>query len=283
MKRINLDLISFKTSDGLELNGGLKETNSKNVLTIHIHGMTGNFYGGILTQTILEKLSKKYSILTINTRGHGLVNKIYGKKKILGGTAQEKFVDCIYDIDGAIKFGKKLGYKKFILSGHSTGCQKITYYQSKKQNNAVIALILLSPASDYELSLINKNYNKYFKLAKKMLKEGKENDILKIPKNTYTVKRWLSFSDPKNIEAQVFNYTGKLHHFSKIKVPILATFAEFDVFGKNFNASKSLEILRNKTRSELLITQVIKGTDHMYKKKEIELANKINKFLEMFK
>lgn len=283
MKNIFGEIITFNTKDGLELNGFLKKSSKKNKnLIIHLHGMGGNFYEGKLTQTILKNISKKYDILTINTRGHGLVNKIYGKKKILGGTANEKFVDCVYDIEGAINFAKKNGYKKFIISGHSTGCQKASYFQSKKQNKDVLGVILLSPSSDYELATKQKNYLKYFKLAQKMIKEGKGNYVLQIPKNNYTTRRWLSFSNPKNTEAQLFNYNGKLYHFSKIKVPILVSFGEFDYFGKGFNANKSLEVLRKKTNSKILMTQIIDNTDHCYKNKEKELIKKINTFLELF-
>lgn len=283
MKNIFGEIITFNTSDGFELNGFLKKSNKKNKkLIIHLHGMGGNFYGGKLTQTILRDLSKKFDVLTVNTRGHGLVNKIRGKNKIMGGTAREKFVDSLHDIDGAIKYGKKLGYKKFILSGHSTGCQKITYFQSKKQNKKVCGIILLSPADDFGLSLLKKDYKKNYTLAKKMIQTGKGNETLKIPKNDYTARRWLSFSDLKNIEAQLFNYKGKLYHFSKIKIPIFASFAEFDVFGKGFDAKKSLELLRMKTNSELLMTQIINNTDHNYKNKENELIKKINTFLELF-
>jgi len=281
---INGFLVTFNSTDGLTLNGFLKKSNKNNKkLLIHVHGMGGNFYGGKLTQTILKELENtKYDVLSINTRGQGIINRIYGKnKKKLIGTGLEKLEECIFDIEGAIKFAKKLGYKKFVLSGHSTGCQKITYYQSKKQNNLVESIVLLSPADDHSVTKTRKNFNINLKKAQKLLKNKKGNEKFDIPKNNYSVKRWLSFADKKNIEAQLFNYDGKLYYFSKIKQPILAIFGENDIFA-NHNAKQSLEILRNKTKSELLITKEVKGADHSYKGKEKQLTNEVKRFLELF-
>ena len=44
------------------------------------------------------------------------------------GMAYEKIKECIEDIDGAISFLKKHGYRKFYLAGASTGANKICVY-----------------------------------------------------------------------------------------------------------------------------------------------------------
>lgn len=277
-----LELITFETTDGYELDGALVYSDNS-TLIIHIHGMSGNFYGGKINKLFLNEISKDFDVLAINTRGHGLTEKIRGKKKkVLGGTSNEIFTDTIYDIEGAIKFAKKLGYKNIILSGHSTGCQKITYYQAKKQNKIIKAFLLLSPCDDYGLTKKQKHYKKYFNLAKKMMKSKKANEVLKIPNNTFTAKRWLSIADPKNEEAKVFNYESNLNYFSKIKEPIFVSFGSKDYFGKSLNAKKTLNILKNKTSSSIFETVIIPNADHMYKGKEKELKERIEEFLKLF-
>jgi alpha-beta hydrolase superfamily lysophospholipase len=278
-----LDLITFNTKDGFELNGALNFSEAKNII-IHVHGMTGNFYGGTLTQSILEDINiKGFDVLTINTRGHGVVNRIHGKKKKkVIGTANENFTDSIYDIDGAIKFAKKLGYKNIILSGHSTGCQKVTYYQAKKKNKDVKGIILLSPCDDYALAKKSKNYKKYLRKAKKMISDRKGNDVLAIPNNLFTAKRWLSAHDNTKTEAKVFDYSSNLYYFKKIKCPVFVSFGSKDYFGKGQNAKKLNKILSNNTKADFIETIIINGADHSYKGHIKEIIKKLEEFLKLF-
>ena len=287
MEQLTVDLIYFKSIDGLELIGALRKSKKGNKkLIIHIHGMSGDFCRGNLTKVLSEGMKNtKYDFFSINTRGAGIVNKFYGKnKKKLIGTAHETVGECIFDIGGAIRAGKQMGYTKFVLSGHSTGCQKVAYYQGKKQNKLVESVILLSPCDDYNVTKNEraaKDYNKYLKLAKKMIKEKRGDEIFTIANTLYSVKRWLSFADPKNIEAQLFNYNGKMNFFSKIKQPIFVSFGSKDYFDEH-NAKESLKILRNKTNSELCVTTIVNGAEHSYKGKEKELIIRIKDFLKIF-
>ena len=282
---INIELVTFKSTDGFELNGALKKGKHKNnKLIIHLHGMTGNFYGGEMTQELINGFTNtNFDILSINNRGHEITSRIYSKKnKMLAGTAFEIFEDCIKDIDGAIKIGKKLGYKKFILSGHSTGCQKVTYYQSKKINNGVIALILLAPADDYTSTKIGlgKRFDKSVEIAKKLVAKGEGDKLLPIWISRYSAKRYLSYTDSKNTESQLFNYNGRLKHFSNIQVPILAVFGENDKYLTG-PAKETFLKLKKVTKSILLETIIIKNTDHPFRQKEKELVNTIKQFLKL--
>ncbi|MDD3083505.1 MAG: alpha/beta fold hydrolase [Candidatus ainarchaeum sp.] len=274
-------LIQFNSKE-LNLHGFLSYSNNKKII-IHVHGMGGDFFRFPLTWE-LAKQSKKmgYDLFLINTRGYGLISKIWGKKKKTLGTAHEKFEDCLIDIDSAIKNVLKLGYKEIILSGHSTGCQKITFYQSKKQNKKVKGLILLSPADDFNLEKKRINSKKHLKIAKKMLKNGKGNEIMPKKISNYNAKRFLSFADPKNIEAQLFNYEGKLILFSKIKCPIIAIFGEKDYFAKQ-KAEECLNILKSKTNSKYFETKIIPKAEHNYKGQEKITVKKIIKFLKNLK
>jgi alpha-beta hydrolase superfamily lysophospholipase len=283
MEKLGVDLIKFKTKDGLMLDGFISKSRPKNKkLIIHLHGMTGDFFRGFFLPTWIRKLNgTKYDLFSINTRGYGLITKFYcGKEKKLIGTAHEKIEETIYDIDAAIKTGKKLGYKEFILAGHSTGCQKVTYYQSKKKNKKVKALLLLSPCDDYNLEKVRIDYQKALHIAKKMVANGKGNDILPKEISNYSAKSYLSFADPKNVEAQLFNYSGKLKHFSNIKVPILALFGGKDAFADK-NAKEMLEVLRKKTKSKLFVTSIIPNAIHVYSGKEKEVAKVIADFLRV--
>ncbi len=283
INKINVDLVKFKTKDGLLLDGFVSKSkpNNKKII-IHIHGMTGDFFrGGFIFQLSRQLKGTPFDLFSINTRGYGLITKFYcGKKRKRIGTAREKIIESIYDIDGAIKEATKMGYKEFVLSGHSTGCQKVALYQSKKQSKKVKALLLLSPCDDYNLEKIKPTYKKSLGIAKKMVSTGKGNDILPSWISNYSAKRYLSFADPKNLEAQLFNYNGKLKHFSNVKQPILALFGGKDYFADK-NGKESLATLRKKTKSVLMETIIISGAIHIYTGKEKEVSKAITTFLKM--
>src|SRR3989338_3173895 len=118
---------------------------------IHLHGMndfsTSERFLDSLRNVALEN---NFAFFSFGNRGMGHISvfRKFEKKTVnyvTLGTSMEKFEHCIYDIDGAINALRKEGYKKFVLSGHSTGCNKILYYYSKTKNPSVRALVLLSP------------------------------------------------------------------------------------------------------------------------------------------
>jgi alpha/beta superfamily hydrolase len=96
----------------------------------------------------------------------------------------------------------------------------------------------------------------------------------------YSAKRFLSYADPKNSEAQAFNYGGKLSLFSSIKIPMLAVFGSKET--KTDKApTQMLKVLEEKSRSELLVTKEIKGADHPFVGYEDETAKAVLDFLKL--
>jgi alpha-beta hydrolase superfamily lysophospholipase len=284
MTSIDGSLLTFNATDKTELNGFLmKSKNQNKKLIIHIHGMGGNFYWNTFIQPIYDILQKSnYDFLTINTRGNGYITRVYqNKKKTTIGVAHEKFEESIYDIQGAINLGTKLGYKEFILSGHSTGCQKVIYYQAKKQNKKVKGLLILAPGDDYSIEKQEKgkDFTKAVQYAKKLVKLGKGDQILPPHISKYSAKRFLSFADSKNTESKLLNYSGELKLFSKVKEPMLAVFGSEDEYLVG-TASNSLAKLREKTNSNFLETIIVPKANHGFKGKEKKLAKLIFDFIK---
>ncbi len=288
--RLSGELISFLTHDKLLLSGFLTRSKrpTKNVI-IHIPGMTGSFYDNFTLN--LAKLYKNSNcdFLAISTRGSNIVesfDKKKGKKwkyKTIG-MALEKFEKCIYDIEGAIELCKKLGYKKIFLQGHSTGCQKITYYQAKRNDARVNALILLAPADD--LNINKKTYGKRFsRLVKTAKKLSRKKDPLQrfMPTDSgklISAERFLSFADEKNTEAQLFDYVGgRFKLFRKIKVPIIAVFGSREQY-RTMPVSRYLRMLQKASISKKFTSIEIAGANHGFKKKEKMLVERILKRLE---
>ncbi len=288
-KIYNGKLVNFYAKDGIRLSGFLVGRKRAQTCAIFIHGMTGNFYGFDLPFLIADKLAKKDTALfTLNTRGHDMAARIYGYKngkkiKLVGGTDFEKFEDSVLDIDGAIKIIEKKNFKKFILIGHSTGCQKVTYYQYKKRNKKVLALVLLAPCDDYNLHRkeLGSKFAEVVKTAKTMVKNRKGNEVSVLTSN-FSAKRFLSVADTKNVEARLFDYDGKLDEFSKIKIPILAVFGSREQFAVK-PVKTYLKMLGERTKSEYFESHLVKGAKHSFENHEEEVSNIVAKFISKSK
>ena len=51
------------------------------------------------------------------------------------GAIYEKFRDCVFDINGWIKFLEKIDYEEIVVLYHSLVCNKIVYYLN--QNTSI--------------------------------------------------------------------------------------------------------------------------------------------------
>ena len=118
---------STQTPDGLTLFGYLAEAPKSHTLLINIHGTASGFYVEEFEQYFIESLpSFGISVLFTNNRGN-FVMESWQKT----GAAQEKFEDCLIDIDTWIEYARSLGYDQIILQGHSLGTEKVVYYMQK--------------------------------------------------------------------------------------------------------------------------------------------------------
>ena len=101
-------------------------------LVLFVHGMGSNFYRSGLKKAFLEAApALRLAILSFNNRGAER------------GTEDDKFRACLADLDAAAAYARRRGHRKLVLVGHSTGCQKIAYWQARRQRSAVAGLVLL--------------------------------------------------------------------------------------------------------------------------------------------
>jgi alpha-beta hydrolase superfamily lysophospholipase len=283
MIRARGEIIRFATRDGLLLDGFLMPSRKHDACVIHVHGMTGNFYGGDLQFAMASRLNKKgFALFTMNTRGHDVMSSAYrtlselkkGRARHLTlGTSFEKFEDCVFDIGGAIRELQKIGYKRFVLSGHSTGCQKITYYQYKKSCSDVKGLILLAPTGDYDARKkeLGHRFDGIVNKCRRLVRQGRGKSFGIIPSSIFSAKRFLSVADLKNVEARLFNYNGPLKEIGAIKPPVLAIFGSRDQYVTE-SVRKYMETLKRKRGSNPFSYTIIRGAKHSFGKHEDDVA-----------
>jgi len=279
------EIVKFLTKDGIELQGFLVDSKSKAGF-LHIHGLSGNFYDNPFTDFVADLAKKnKITFLSMNTRGHDYVNdltKFEGHRhRIVNiGGALERFEDCLIDIKAGINFLKSGGCKKIILQGHSSGCQRIVYYQSETEDKSVIGLILLAPADDMNIikKILGSSAEKILKSARNRTNKGDYNLIMQnvcgLP--VMSAGRLSSLADPASVEAQLFNYEGKMAFVRSLEVPVLAIFGSKDIY-LTMPAEKMLNILKSKVRK--CTTAAIENAPHNFRGHEARLVSVIDKWL----
>ena len=279
------EIVKYESGDGFILHGFLTRSKKENdSVIINVFGMTGDFFGSDRYPAFASTLKNTgVDFFSSNNRGLGssfeFDNKDGTSKYI--GTAKENFEECMFDIGGAIKAMKKMGYANIILQGHSTGCQKIAYYQYKKQDKSVKGLILLALADDYNLAkkALGKKFEKAVLYSRNMVKKGRGEEFAPTWFTYYNYRRFLSYADSKNVEARLFDYDSKMLEFSSIKCPVLAIFGS-DEEHRAKPIKKYMEILSKRTGSKMFDWIIVKGADHSFHGKEAELATVVKNWAE---
>lgn len=280
----NINYISNKyTEDGLKLPMVHFESDKKDICIICIHGMCGtivdNYFATVWGKYLQEK---DIGFIYEHNRGHSIENDIVMKDGSFKrcGCMYEIFEESVLDIDLAIETAKELGYKRIILLGHSYGCNKVIYYNYKKENN-IIGYILAS-APDMIGSHIKNQGEEY----KELLKEAKENidnneptkllhkmveDYMYMSSQTYY--NW--FNEKSNLDnLPIMRNPKKWEQLESIKVPVL-TFS-----GENEDDYyHHLDLLKEKAiNCNDFEYKIIEKTSHTYNDKELEIAELIYKW-----
>ena len=273
------------TKDKLILQGLFFEPdkNTSKVI-LHLHGMAGNFYENRFLDSMAKVFTKNsWGFLTVNTRGHDfiadfpLVGKAEKHKRM--GNVYEKFEECILDIETWMNFLEAEGYKEIILQGHSLGAVKAVYYLAKKQDKRVSKLILASPPDMIGLAEEDSGYQQMMKLSKKMIKQGKGDEIL--PEKLWdwyylSARTYVDFGE-RGKPIDVFNTydKNKSSILANIIIPTLAFFGSKDG-AAILPIKEALEVIKGKAKKcPQFDIGVITEAPHSYFGHEDEVVSRI--------
>jgi pimeloyl-ACP methyl ester carboxylesterase len=292
-----MDLIFTKTSDDLKLPGLYYPVDNKDLCVLFVHGMSGfileNYFGHVLGQE-LQKQGICY-IFTHN-RGYAHINDIRtsekntdgGFKSKRNGAVYERFEGCVPDIEAWLKKGRELGYKHFVIIGHSLGGPKVVHHFHKNNPKDVIGIVLASPGD--MVGLVKKpeyqlNYKDLLEEARKNVETGNPEKLL-----SNRVWDWYILSSQTFLD--LFEENGpadnlpllrnpdRFPELEAINTPILCLMGEKDdVVIKTLK--EDMELLKQKAvNAPSFDTYLIPGASHGYDEKEKEFAEIVVKWIK---
>lgn len=268
------ELVSFATAPDREghvrrLDGFYHGLGKDSPLLLFVHGMGSNFYRSRLKKAFLDVAPVfDFSVLSFNNAGAE------------SGTENEDFRDTLRDLDAARDFALRRGHHTLVWVGHSTGCQKITYWQEQRRPAAPTALALLAPADDHAIvrAQLGRRFDARVDWARRQVASGKPDAPVPGLYERFGARRFLSVADPRQIEAGLFRYDGPLTRFRRLTCPVLAVFGADEEFAP-LPPAEMLAILRRRTRSKRFANWLIPETGHSFRDCEDALALAVSHWL----
>lgn len=288
--------VDFETGDGLTLPGLLYEAEGSKRVVVYLHGNGSSsvFYDEKEYRDLSEALDKKgISILKFNNRGANIIKKFTIEKngveeRVPFGMAYEKIIDCIPDIDGAVRFLQGLGYEEFYLAGASTGANKICVYDHYKPKNIFKKYILICGGDDTGIYYNLLGYKKFFKILNKAKEKNDKGEGLEIAPEVLPIGEVFSYQGFYDIanpdgDYNCFPYSeafGKakistkslFRYFGSIKKPSIVIYGEKDEYTWGDIKKVIATLKKYQPKFEY---KIINGADHRFTGKQRELAKTI--------
>lgn len=295
------ELVEFNTTDDLILPGLLYEpskSTKKVLISLHGNGSSSAFYNVEENNLLAAAVnSKGIAFFPFNNRGAHYVKRLRksnSDEHTMAGTAYELIKDCIYDIDGAIKYLKALGYEEFYLIGFSTGANKICVYNYYKKNNPLSKYILAGGGDDtgiYHEIMGDEKFNSVLIKSRQKIKAGKGDEMApyEYMNGLYSYQSIFDTLDA-NGDYNTFPFSeamGKakisnkllFRYYKLINKPTLVIYGENDEYCYG-DVQGCVNILQQQTENKQKFTfRIINGADHGFHGKDTELAKLVSNWL----
>lgn len=258
-------------------------------IVIWVHGLGSTMFSKLKIAD--ELVDAKTAVLAFNNRGHDKVARLPHarriKKALRGGAAHERFVDCVDDIEGAIRFAKRTGARSVFLAGHSTGCQKSAYWASKK-GRGVKGIILLAPMSDYAAEIKisgKKRIARALIHARQLVRSGRSHELMPERVSSWSLladaQRYISLYSGEGAE-EIFTYWDPRKNpktFHSIRIPTLVLLAEKDEYGDR-SAKEISAWFAKHSRSRKFESLIVPKVGHSFKGGEKIVARAVHNFIK---
>ena len=299
-----IDLMQFEATDGLRLSGLLykpRRRTDEAVIYLHGNGDSSIFTSAKRTNAFGKALTRAgIAFLPFDNRGAHRVKWMKQTKggesvPVDGGMAFELIRDCVHDIDGALRYLRTLGYRRFHLIGHSTGANKICVYHYRKPRNQVSSYVLIAPGDDcgiYRHALGPKRIEAAIRKCRDRIRAHRGMEL--VPKSwspfLISFRSFLDTVDPDG-DYNVFPFREAMEgpriskrkplfrEFRSITRPMLVIYGSLDEYAWGDVPGCLETLVRYAKRPERLSTEIIADADHGFGGKEDDLASRVARWI----
>ncbi|MFJ6654325.1 hypothetical protein ACIQLJ_16165 [Microbacterium sp. NPDC091313] len=149
-RRRRVDVVTITTSDGWALDGLLYPSGDvRDVVLLHLHGKGATMLD--IHARWLPDALPAVAHFALNMRCHALAYNTDREDRPVAGGMYESLADGEADVRAAVEFLRAEGYRRIIVSGHSSG----GYYAGvhTPPGDDIVGRILLSPLTDNKVAL----------------------------------------------------------------------------------------------------------------------------------
>jgi hypothetical protein len=254
--------------DGFQLTGERTNFEERETGIVFLHGLRGFALGAGIAPVAHPLAREGIRCLTINKRNSG---KLY---------EDSEFDEIDRDIAGAVEWLRDRGCDEVVLWGRSLAATEVAYYQGKRNDPDVDAVVLAAPFAD----ICERSTKMYFEAvsddpdtaykefvtdAKELVETGRGNEMVALPRPVdneieyipMTAESFLSYRSPESNCATI-------DWVDDIEVPILLVPHASD---RNVTPDEAQEIADVATQSSFVEVHPIE-TDHFFTDAEREVA-----------
>jgi Protein of unknown function (DUF1749) len=225
MTRLLGELVTFRSTRGLALDGILYSEPRNSTTIVHVHGSYGNFYqNDFLRVMIRAYVEAGFNVLSFNTGSHDGLAEGYrnGNEFAYVGGAVAEFNECLFEIEGAVAFVQSFS-QRVVLHGHSLGCDRILHFLT--HNRANHDFVLLAPCDSYELQANWIAPESVEDQIKRLIAQNpSDSDFDWLPSREYGVRQGGDWTYPIPITRKAFLSISQGPPFQLMKIQDPATF-----------------------------------------------------------
>jgi hypothetical protein len=269
---MQLGFVRFKATDNVELQGWLN-SESGDLVVIHIHGMSGNGYENYFLDNLRSGYAENnISLFTIDTRGRGIISDFRQNDDWKhGGSCFEIFEESVHDIQGAIDYLKSLGCTKivnFVLNEDITGIEKV---------------ILLAPTDMAGWANTDPKNNEYLSKAKQLLAEGKGKELVAsqcwLDKTPISAQTYPTICEAGS-SADIYGEREGGALLGRVQLPMLIPYGTEDIGITRIDGTMDKWLERvSKIKNANTEVSVVKGSQHGFRGYEAGLTELVKGFV----
>ncbi|WP_135536036.1 alpha/beta hydrolase family protein [Halostella pelagica] len=276
LRAINYEADDGRQFDGFEMTSGETTFNGEETCVVFLHGLRGFALGAGISPVAYPLARAGIRCVSINKRNSGK------------GYEKSDFAEIDRDIAGAVDWATEQGASEIVIWGRSLGATEAAYFQGKRNDPDVDAVVLAAPFADIRerstrsyFEAVSDDpdaaYEDFVDEARELVDAGRENEIVALPRPVgdgieyipMTAESFLSYRSPES-KCATIDWTPD------IEIPILLVPHSSD---RNVTPAEAEEIAETATASPLVEVEPI-AADHFFTGSEETVAEITAEFIE---